>query len=263
MNGDVTFNSNDLQTYNRATAVGILTNRIEHTDIPGAVADLLALADTDGSVIPDINYPSRVVRLGGSIHGSTQADLDNRIDTFKGYFIGKNKNLDIAYGNSTRRYIATKNSVGISRQQKALFATFSVEFICTNPFGLDITPTSLISQTNYTSATYTATPTIGGTAPYQLPVFTITIDSLTGAGDYIQIANDNNTQEMLLYGFGFTAGDVIVVDCVNRTVTINDVEVDYIGTFMVLEPGAGSITYTDGFTTRQVDIVAEYYKRWL
>jgi len=263
MNGGLTFNSNDLQTYDRSTKLGISTNRIEHTDIPAAVAELMALSDTDGSVIPDINYPSRVVRIGGTIHGSTQADLDSRIDTFKGYFNGKNKNLDIIYSSSTRRYIATKNSVAISRQQKALFATFSVEFICTNPFGLDITPTSLISQANYTSATLTATPTIGGTAPYQLPVFTITIDSLTGAGDYIQISNDNNTQEMLLYGFGLTAGDVIVVDCVNRTVTINDVEVDYIGTFMVLEPGAGSITYTDGFTTRQVDITAEYYKRWL
>lgn len=263
MDGNLSYDSNSLQTYNRGTKVGINTNLIDHTDIPQAVAELMALADTDGSVIPDINYPSRSVKIGGTIHGSTQADLDSRIDTFKGYFRGKDKNLDITYAGSTRRYIATKNSVGIIRQQKVLWATFAVEFICTNPFGLDTSATSLISSLNYTSATLTSTPTIGGTAPYQLPVFTITIDALTGAGDYIQISNGLNTQEMLLYGLGLEAGDVIVIDCVNRTVTLNDIEVDYTGTFLVLEPGASSITYTDGFTTRTVDITATYVKRYL
>lgn len=263
MNGDLTYNSNSLQTFDRDTAVGINTNEILHTDVPQQVADLLSFADNDGSAIPDINYPSRLVKIAGTIHGSSQADLDNRIDTFKGYFNGKDKNLDITYGASTRRYIATKNSLGISRQDKALFARFSLEFICTNPFGLDTSPTSLISSLNYTSATLTSTPTVGGTAPYQLPVFTITIDALTGTGDYIQIANDLNTQEILLYGLGLEAGDVIVIDCENRTVTLNGTEVDYVGTFLVLEPGASSITYTDGFTTRTVDIVAEYTKRYL
>lgn len=263
MNGDISYNGNDLQTYTRATRVGINTNRIEHTDIPQAVAELLAFADNDGSVIPDITYPSRVVKIGGTIHGSTQDDLDSRIDTFKGYFRGKDLNLDIDYAGSTRRYIATKNSVAVSRQEHLLYAEFSVEFICTNPFGLDTSATSLINSLNYTSATLTSTPTIGGTAPYQLPVFTITIDALTGTGDYILLANDDNTQEMLLYGLGLEAGDVIVVDCVNRIVTVNDVEVDYNGTFLVLEPGSSSITYTDGFTTRTVDIVATYVKRYL
>lgn len=263
MNGDIAFNTNDLQTFDPVTQTGIITNRIEHTDIPAAVAEFLAFADADGGSIPDENYPSRIVKIGGSIHGSSQADLDNRIDTFKSYFRGIDKNLDIAYGAGTRRYIATKNAVSISRQNKALFATFSAEFICTNPFGLDTSSTSLINQLNYTSPTYTATPTIGGTAPYQLPIFTITIDALTGTGDYIQLANDNNTQEMLLYGLGLEAGDVIIIDCVNRIVTVNGSEVDYTGTFLVLEPGAGSITYTDGFTTRTVDIVAQYIKRYL
>lgn len=263
MNGDLTFNSNDLQTFNRTTKVGINTNEILHTDVPQQIADLLAIADTDGSVIPDINYPSRIVKISGTIHGSTQADLDDRIDTFKGYFRGKDKNLDITYGSSTRRYIATKNALGISRQDHALFARFSVEFICTNPFGLDITETVITSTLNYTSATKTVTPTIGGTAPYQLPVITITIDALTGAGDYISVANDNTNQEMLIYGLGFVAGDVLIIDCVNREVTLNGNPIDYNGTFLAFEPGAASLTYTDGFTTRTVDIEAEYVKRWL
>lgn len=263
MNGDVSFNSNDLQTFSPSSNVGILTNSIEHTNLPDKLAELFAKADANGSVIPAINYPSKRISIAGSIKGSTQDDLDSRIDTFKGYFTGKDKNLDIDYAGSTRRYIATVNTISIQRKQKALFATFAIEFICTNPFGLDTSDTNLINQANYTSATYTATPTIGGTAPFQLPVFTITIDALTGAGDYVQISNDETNQDIMVYGVGLTAGDVIVIDCVNREVTLNGTDIDYYGTFLEFEPGASSITYTDGFTTRTVDILATYAKRYI
>ena len=164
---------------------------------------------------------------------------------------------------STRRYIATVNALSISRQQKVPFAEFTVEFICTNPFGLDISPTTITNQTNYTSATLTVTPTIAGSAPYQLPVITITLDSFTGTADYIQISNGSNGQEILLYGLGLEAGNVIVIDCANREVTVDGNPVDYDGVFLELSPGAGSITYTDGYDTRQVDILMTYVKRWL
>lgn len=263
MNGDISYNSNNLQTFDPATNVGIVTNAINHTSIPDKQAELFAKADANGSVIPSINYPAKKINIAGTIIGSTQADLDSRIDSFKAYFNGKNKNLDIVYGASTRRYVATANAISVDRQQHFPVANFAVEFICPQPFGTDTSTTSLISELNHTTATYTATPTVGGSAPYQLPVFTITIDSLTGAGDYIQLTNNNNDQEIMVYGVGFANGDVLVVDCVNREVTLNGTEIDYYGTFFELEPGANSITYTDGFTTRQVDIVADYYKRYL
>jgi len=46
-------------------------------------------------------------------------------------------------------------------------------------------------------------------------------------------------------------------------VTINDTRVDYEGTFLEVEPGAAALTYSDGFTTRNVDILVEYTKRYL
>jgi adenylate cyclase class IV len=263
MNGALTFNSNSLQTFNRSTRLGINTNTIEHTNLPDKIAEILAKADADQSVIPNITYPNKKIGIAGTIHGSTQADLDDRIDNFKGYFNGKDKNLDINYGSNTRRYIATVNTINIQRENHALFATFRVEFICSQPFGLDISTTSLINQLNNTAASYTATPTVGGNAPYQLPVFTITLDAITGSGDYLQISNDNNNQSIELYGLGLVSGDVIEIDCFNRTVKVNNTDVNYYGTFIELEPGPVSVTYSDGFTTRTVDIVATYYKRWL
>lgn len=270
MNGDISFNGHDLQTFTEYDDsgnpyfAGIITNLIDHTNQPDQVAQLYALADADGSSIPSINYPSKRIVIGGTIHGSDQDDLDARIDEFKAYFNGKDKNLDIDYRGGTRRYIATKNTLSVEREQTSLYATFGVEFVCTDPFGLDTTTTDLWAmKNNFTNATFTETPTIGGSAPIQLPVITITIDALTGDGDYVQISNDNNNQELLIYGLGLEAGDVIVIDCVERTVTVNGTEVDYYGTFLELELGANSITYTDGFTTRTVDVAAVYTKRWL
>lgn len=264
MNGGLTYNSNDLQTYDPATKTGINTNVIEHTNLPDSVAELYIKANASDSDVPDQEYPSKTIRLGGTIHGDDQADLDDRIDAFKGYFAVRKKNLDIVYGSGTRRYTVLKvNSDSVVRQDKALFATFSFELVC-KPFGFDTSTTNLwAAKTGFTSATFTETPTVGGNAPFQLPIITITVNSLTGTGDYVQISNDNNGQELLLYGYGIQTGDVIVIDCVERSVTLNDVEVLPYGTFLELTPGANSITYTDGFTTRNVDVEAVYTKRWL
>lgn len=264
MNGSLTYNSNNLQTFDPSTKVGINTSAIKHTSIPDSVAELYIKANASDSDVPDQEYPSKTIALAGTVHGSTQSDLDDRIDTFKGYFVPRKKSLDIIYGSGTRRYTVLKvNADGIDRQDKALFATFNLELVC-KPFGFDIATTNLwAAKSGFTSATFTETPTVGGNAPYQLPIITITINSLTGTGDYVQISNDNNNQEMMLYGLGLTAADEIVIDCEQRTVTVNGSEVDYYGTFLELEPGANSITYTDGFTTRSVDVEAVYTKRWM
>lgn len=55
----------------------------------------------------------------------------------------------------------------------------------------------------------------------------------------------------------------ITINCDERSITVNGNDVDYFGTFLELELGANSLTYSDGFDTRTVDIVAEYYKRYM
>jgi phage-related protein len=266
MNGEISFNGNDLQTYDPVTQTGIIVDEIDHSDIPEKLLDIYAIANANKSAIAgDPDFVSKVITVTGTIVGSSVADLADRIDTFKGYFNGKDKNLDIGYGSGTRRYIATADkSPSIKPAAKRRYSPFTLKFVCTDPFGRDLTATNLwAAKNNFTAATFTEAMTVGGNAPYQLPVFTIHIDALTGAGDYLLISNDNNNQEILLYGLALVAGDTVVIDCAERKVTVNNVEVDYYGTFLELEPGANSITYTDGFTTRQVDVSATYVKRWL
>lgn len=262
MNGSLTYNSHSLQTYDRATRVGIITDSIQHNDAPASVGDLITLANVSDSAVPTNEYISKSISITGTISGSSQADLDDRIDTFKSYFNKRNKFLDIDFGSGTRRYTVMKiNSVAVSRQNVVLWANFAVEFIC-KPFGIETTPTVIANLTNETAGSHTFNPVIGGSAPYQLPVITITINSKTGAGDYLQVSNDQNGQQILLTGLALAAGDVVVIDAAKHEVTRNGTEVNYSGTFIEFEPGAQAFTITDGWTTRSKNILIEYSKRY-
>lgn len=265
MDGSISFNGNSFQTFDPTTGVGIIANVIDHTDAPDMAMNILAIANANKSSIGDMDSPSKPVAIAGAIKGSSQVDLDQRIDAFKGALRGKNKNLDINYAGSIRRYIATAPTDGIKikRRGSLLYATFTVAFFCAEPYGRDVAASTLFSTANATTGSATYTPTVGGTAPYQLPIFTIHIDALTGVGDYLQISNNANDQAILIFGHGLVASDTIIIDCEAREVTLNGVVIDYQGTFLELEPGPVSLTYTDGFTTRTVDRDGIYYKRYL
>src|SRR5690242_10131126 len=136
MTGALTFNTNSLQTYDPVTRLGIITNKIQHTDLPEKEIALIALANNNGSVIPYSQYTRKKVTISGAIRGSSAADLDDRIDQFKAYFNGRDKNLDTVYAGATRRYTATANAIAVEViSVKGFIATFNVEFVCSLPFG--------------------------------------------------------------------------------------------------------------------------------
>jgi len=263
MTGAISFDSNSLQTFSRATVVGILTNAIEHTNLPNKDAGLYGLANTDRSVIPYVGYPSKGISISGVIVGSTEANLDTRIDSFKQYFLGKDKNLDIEYNGTTRRYCATVNTISVIRSQTSLYATFQIEFICTLPFGKNTTATTALSASGRTAAGYTDSYTFLGSAPYQLPVITITYSAVTDGASFVSFGNNGNGQGITITDQTWAAADVLEIDVYNRTVKKNGVEIDFLGAFPEFAPGAQNFSYSDGFTARTFAITVSYYQMWL
>lgn len=264
MTGAILFNSNNLQTFSAATNLGIITNKIRHTDLPSRDVAIMALANANSSVIPYTGFPNRKITISGVIKGSSQSDIDSRIDTFKGYFNGKDKNLDIVYGSSTRRYVATVNAISVERDDHNYWATFNVEFVCTQPFGCDTAQATALSATGRTSAAYTDSHTFVGSAPYQLPKITITYTAVTGGASFVSFTNNANGQSVTVTDQTFVAGDVLEIDVKNKTVKKNGVEIDFIGAFTEFEPGVStSFSYADGFTTRTFNIDVKYYPLYL
>lgn len=254
----VSFGGNSLQTST------ILTSEIDHLSIPIKDAKLYPLAHANGSKIPFVAYPSRTVKVSGTIVGTSITNLDSLLDTFKGYLIGTDQNLDIDYNGSTRRYIATVNQTSISRPGNLIYARFSIEFNCTDPFGRDTSTTSALSQSGRTLASYSDPYTFLGTAPYQLPITTITVTAVTGGTNaYIQWGNGGNGQ-VILVTRTWTAGDVLVIDCSARTVTVNGLLVNFSGAFPEFPPGVSqTLQYSDSFTTRTFTISVPYTTRWM
>lgn len=258
MDGNLTFDTNSLQTYSAVTRTGIVTNSIDHNNIPDKDVALLGLANTNASVIPQVGYPSKKITIAGSIIGSSQSDLDSRIDTFKSYFNGKNKNLDITYNGTTRRYIATATAVSIKRSNKALYADFTVEFVCPKPFGCATAATTAVNQSGRTLSAYNDTHTFLGTAPYQLPVITITYAAVAGGAAAVSFGNTANGQGIMVTDQTWVAGDVLQIDCVNKTVKRNGTEIDFLGAFPEFAPGLQGFTYSDGFTSRTLTELVTY-----
>jgi hypothetical protein len=136
---NISFNSFNLQTDH------IFTEVIDDGGMPDRSLTVLPLAHANASKIPYDEWPSRTITIAGTIIGDSVADLDARLDTFKGALIGIDKNLDVDYGNFTRRYIATVKSFDAPRPGGLLYAEFSIEFICTRPFGLETSTWTLIN----------------------------------------------------------------------------------------------------------------------
>lgn len=249
----ISFDSHDLQTSTILTAV------IDHEGMPEKDAKLYAIAHANKSAIPFVNYPSRKISIAGKVVGTSIADLDSKLDTFRSYFNSKDANLDIGYNGGTRRYIATAMPPKITRPFGLAVANFTIEFVCTQPFGQNTSATSALSASGRTSGSYSDSHTFLGTAPFQLIVATITINSVTGGDSFITLKNDGNDQGITIFGQTFANGDVLVIDCKERTVTLNGDEIDFLGAFPEFPPGSQDIGYEDGFSARNFDIDIDYY----
>lgn len=260
MDGSISFNANSLQTFNRTTRVGIITDHIDNESSPDKDIPVFGLAHSNQSTIPNENTPSKQITVTGTIVSDTANNLSTLLNTFRGYFNGKNKNLDIGYGGSTRRYTATAKPPTITRSEDKKYAKFSIVFICTIPFGTDTTSTlALDGSTGHagnarTAATYSDTYTFLGSAPFQLPIVTVTLTAVSATGaQQMFFGNSETGQSVTITRSGWTAGDVVIFDCVAKQVTVNGVPIDFTGAFPEFSPVSHTMIYGDSFTSRTMN----------
>lgn len=263
MDGSISYDSNSLQSYSPSTDVGIITNEINHTDIPDADLAIYRLAHANRSTIVNTNYPAKKITIAGIIKGNSAADIDSRIDTFKGYFRNKDKNLDITYGSGTRRYIATKNGVSIVHGKNNHYAQFEVEFVCIIPFGQDTSNSTALNATGRTAANYSDGHTFIGTAPAQQPVFTYTLTAVTGSTSKSVVFGNNATGQQITVTRTWANSDVLEIDVYSKTVKVNGNNVEFTGAFPEFDEGSGTIDYSDNFTTRTFSINVVYKAQYL
>jgi phage-related protein len=262
----VSYNSNSFQTTASAAAT-ILTKDILFEDIPEK--SLLLKQDTirDGFSVIDTRYSQKLITLRGWLISDTPTNLRTHIDNVKGYLNEDEKSLNIeTYGGSGvyRRYICSCQDFSIPSEhwmttQVPYEATFLAE-----PFGTATTTTTinLNSDGAITSSPYNENISIVGTYNTK-PTITITVNSETSmtvlkldnttVGDWIQITPSG----------GFSASDILVIDCENETIELNGLAIDFTGVFPAFKAGTNSLTLT--ITASAFNLTGEivYYPTYL
>lgn len=221
----VSYNGTSIQTSS------IVTQEIEHESIDGKSLDIQGLAARDGAKLLAATFKPRKITLRGYIKASSQSALETAIDDFKELLNATTKNLDIGYAGGTRRYVCDMASITLMRQHfNVTFAEWEAEFICAKmPFGKTLDTTTvgytLTSIGTYAGSyvalgSYSPNPKIIITFSEVATVTRIRIRNIT-TGDQMDIDNNNT----------YANNDEVVVDCDDKTVTLNGVAWDYSGYF--------------------------------
>jgi phage-related protein len=253
----VTFNGYDLAS----SVPGLVVISTDPYRYPNRNLNVGPMANSNKSVSPSAFFTDKKIHVGIEIGQNTRELLDAAIDSLNTILQTREAALVLSFGSSTRQWTATLANVGISDVLGG-HAVLDLEFECADPIGIDVASNTLFS-TALTGSTSTTNFTVGGTAPYQKPIITITISALTGGSSKaVVVGNPANSQQVTITR-SWTAGDILVIDSTTKKCTVNGVEVAYTGSIPEWAPGAGSMSYSDTLTTRTRTMVGVQNKRYI
>lgn len=219
------------------------------------------LAESDGALVVKQQYDSKTFTVEGYLRADTLTDLELLMDAFKAAMAVKNQAFDIDYAGGVRRYLASSQNVILAKSSNTT-AGFSVEFLSPDGVGWDVESTSLLTPTGITLSNVLSSITVGGT--YQAePLIEVTINTITGGTDKTLTVSNGTSLRGLSVTRTWTAGDVLEIDTLTKSVYVNDIPVEFSGQFPRWMVGAGSIGYLDNFSARDITIEASYTRRWL
>ncbi len=217
----------------------------------------------DGEVATFLAWGARSWDHNGTIRADDSDALELAIDQLKRYLHRKGT-YAIGYGGGTRYIEAVMRNIIISRANTDVSRTaFSAEFYAEDPFMTNGETGTLIDEEGVTSGDITFS--LQGEGTYLvMPIFQITINAIDPDDSEVELVLTNTVENHMLTIAGiFQAGDVITVDCANEEVYQNTTLIEADGLFPLFAPDSGSLRYSDNATTRDIDILATYEKRFL
>jgi len=257
MSRGVLFNTSDLELVVPGLIITELPDRP-----PVRTLNMALIASTDTKALNSNNYTDRKVNIKCEIGRDTRAQLDSSMDTLNRILAPTEKVLVVPYGSSTRQYTATFKNMGKSNA-KGGHIELDLEFECSDSMGYDTTNTTIVSHANNVGTPKSYFFLLDGSAEWQLPVITLTVNSLLGGENKNIVIGNQDTGQSITITRTWLAGDVLIIDAVNGTVQVNGVDVDFSGAIPKFKLPSGTLTYSDTISHRDVTIQAVYKKRWI
>lgn len=239
----------------------VITNRNVHP-IPVKQLATNNLANADGAKLVSANYSAREIVIEGVIAATSRSLMEVTRDTLLTYLSPAEQILELDQAGDRRQYTATVSNI-IFTDAVGGYITFTITFVCSDPFGyaVKVTEPSLAGAITTPNAQKTFT-ILGG---YNvLPLITVTLNSVTGATSKQLTITNAKTGAAITIARTFANGDIIVIDCFNKTVKVNGTAVNYSGKFLSFQPTTTELlNYDDTFATRSVTLLFSYKQRWL
>lgn len=207
----------------------------------------------------------KVIKFSGSVRADSAAEFETLLTTIKRRVSAQNKILQITELDGTvKRWVANlQKPEKLFAKREAFHVTFmpfSIEFLCVAPYGHD-EDYSASALEGVSAPTVNQTLTNTGDADAD-PVFYLTVLAAT-AVTQIDLQNVTTGEQMRVSPASLVAGDVIIFDSENKTVTQNGSPLDYQGSFLKLSPDDNNIQFDITGTSHSLDITYKHKNAYL
>lgn len=197
---------------------------IKHETIADRVVTSMPQARDDGEIVVSELWGKKTIALQGTLIGTSQTDLESKIDTFNELMSRQEKNLDIDWNGSTRRYVASCTKLTYDRDHYNTSAVpWTAEFTIYSGEGKDTGTTTALNAHSLTITTpATDSFTMNGSKPAK-PLITLTGSNWPSPPLGIEYKNTDTAEKIVITragGLGASTG-VVKIDCLAKTVTGN------------------------------------------
>ena len=254
----IKFNNFELQNSDKY----LITN-IDHRMLPQREVIDYANPRRSSVTVVDSFFSQKEIVVEGRVVGDTEQELTTNINTLKKNLLDNEGNLDIEYGGNGEylRYKATVNSFTVEESHyNTTRLPFTINFT-SRPYGTDLT--SQTGSATITSSPYSGSIDVGGSfGPFPI----ISWEVVSGTITRIKFTNTDSGDWIEFDTISLEDGDIITVNCEDRTIDINGATTDFNGVFPKFVPDVNNYevevvedTESDFEVTQEI----EYYETFL
>ena len=249
-----------------ALTKGYTTHNVYGRDLLSQKRFSVESPDKDGITEIGKKFSSNIVRAEGRIVGTSYSNLETSIIPAFIAYLYKDTDVQLIFSDKTdRHYNAQMDSYNYSLYASA-WRLMELFFLCSDPFAYAVTADTdthagiVVVGTQYT---------LSNTGHYYCyPTITITFNQ---AQTHIYIANNNITGNRFDISKSFEDEDVLVVNCKNQVIELNDVDSpaglgdggDNKASMIMLAVGNNQIEVGTDDADIDVDVTIEWNKVYL
>lgn len=249
----VTFEGNRLDL-----VPGVDLYNYDFTTLPLRDIKIHKIARRSLSIITSAEYTQKSIPVWMDICSGTRQETEATVTDIKALLQPQNGVLQVLQSGLQVQYTATMNEFIVEWNGTHAYA--QIVFLASTPIGTASSSDQLVGITGSTTSSASSTFTVEGSAIAE-PYITVVVNSVTGGtGQQITLVNASTNQGITVEA-NWVSGDILEVDSKNMVVRINGGLVDFTGMFPMFPPGSQQLTYTDSFTTRNVNITMTYNQR--